>query len=152
MPFGRGRWDLEFGYVRVPVGEVFVVGVCRVPLGIGSFWCAGVREEIFGGTGFGVFPCSLFHPGWSFDGGRPVFGVSGTTRVTDGFTVMVVSGIPRLFADVLDNVAPARGTGGGFLPLRGEVSVDIGRRYVELWCGKNRGLVAVLVVLVCLLL
>ena len=85
VPFWGERWDLEFGYVRVPVGEVFVVGVDRVSLGIGSFWCAGVRERIFGGTGCGVFPCSLFHPGRSFDGGCPVFGVSSTTRVTDGF-------------------------------------------------------------------
>ena len=81
-----------------------------------------------------------------------MFGVSGTTRVTVGFTVMVVSGIPRLFADVLDNVAPARGTGGGFLPLRGEVALESGRQYVELRCGVTFGLVVVLVVLVCLLL
>ena len=81
-----------------------------------------------------------------------MFGVSSTTRVTDGFTVMVVSGIPRLFDDVLDNVTPARGTGGGLLPWWGEVSVEGGRQYVELRCGVSLGLVVVLVVLVCLLL
>ena len=61
VPFRGGRWDLEFWYVRVPVGEVFVVRVDRP-------WVlevSGVRVSEMGllaGPGLGCFPVLCFIP------------------------------------------------------------------------------------------